>query len=127
MKTNGHKAASAAPQPRNPLALRARDKPRNRRRTLQSILMRETFRQCTCGQRHTNIDLWEPTTIHRIHGVPQVARRYEPLHSTYIPNLDIEHTIDHKPLAVCPSCIDTRRQQAAAALIETTFPPIEPD
>lgn len=77
--------------------------------TRDSMVLRTIFRQCICGERHKNVDLFEHYTAPaRLLGKPSVVSRLVPWTKTWLPEATpIQEITAILPLATCPACVST--------------------
>ncbi len=80
--------------------------------TFQHVLLRTTFRQCSCGESHRGVDLFNAyTSTTRILNRLTAATQLIPIRERTIPaDVEVVQTFETIPIAVCPACISSRPQ-----------------
>lgn len=68
------------------------------------FLLRTSHRVCTCGQKHTSVDLFE---VHR-EGQTGLERRIPWKEPTLPQNAAVKVEVTTTPLATCPVCVHAR-------------------
>lgn len=77
----------------------------------QGILLRTTYQQCTCGQRHTGTDVFQQyTRLTRTAGEPSLETSLVPYGKSRLPaEVELTHTTRIVSVACCHLCVERLR------------------